>query len=152
MLGKIEGRRRRGQQMLRWLYGITDSMGMSMSKLWETMKDRETSHAWSMGFQKVRHDSVTEQRQHMFLKRKCWDLSPGALVLGLRCSKISFKDGEQEVEESHRPCAQPLCYIASSWHNIDGPVLSVLQEKWMSCGRFYSIWDTGARYSVFNSQ
>ena len=56
MLGKIEGRRRRGRQRTRWLGGIIDSMDMSLSKLQELLKARDPGVLQSMGSPRVRHD------------------------------------------------------------------------------------------------
>ena len=60
MLGKTEGKRRRGQQRIRWLDGITDSMDMSLSKLGEMAKHRDPGVLQSRGLQGVGHDLATE--------------------------------------------------------------------------------------------
>ena len=60
LLGKIQGRRRKAQQRMRWLDGITNSMNMSLSKLQEMVKNRE---AWCAAVQRAGHDLATEQQQ-----------------------------------------------------------------------------------------
>ena len=63
ILGTIEGKRRRGQQRMRWLNSITDSTDMNLSKLWEIVEDREPGVLQSLGSQRVRHNLVAEQQQ-----------------------------------------------------------------------------------------
>ena len=85
MLGKIEGGRRRGRQRMRWLDGITDSMDMSLSRLWEMTEDQETWCTVVHEVGKVRHDGETEQQLSLppglssSLRRVC--LTPGFAMM-----------------------------------------------------------------------
>ena len=61
MLGKIEDRRRRGRERMRWLEVITDSVDMNLGKLWKIVRDRRPGVLQSTGSQRVRHDLAIEQ-------------------------------------------------------------------------------------------
>ena len=65
MLGKMEGKRRRGWQRMRWLDSITYSMDMDLSKLWEIVKDRE---AWYAAFHGVTNSATKQQHLHIQVK------------------------------------------------------------------------------------
>ena len=67
MLGMVEGKSIRGRQRVRWLGGITNSKGMTLSRLRKIVKDREAGVLLSMGLQRVRHDLETEQQQRTLI-------------------------------------------------------------------------------------
>ena len=72
MLGKLEGRSRRGRKRMRWVHGIIESMHMSSSKLREIVEDREAWLLQSMGWQGVRHNLVTEWQDFGLQKGRGW--------------------------------------------------------------------------------
>ena len=137
MLGKVDGRRRRGRQRVRWLDDTTSSMDMNLNKLREVVKDRKTGALQSMGSKRVRHDLAAEQQQQK-LQWFSGHLHGGCQIVagtGVTCSLTHPHDWYLALEDSKSggPLGSTLYFNMISTH---GPsiVSCAKQPDFLHCG------------------